>query len=149
MSVVDWAIDAHLSRLSEERSTDADMAASTSAARRESDLVERAQRGDVDAYEALISEHERFAYRVAYLITRDAGDAEDALQEAFLKAFRALHRFRRGAEFRPWLLKIVSNEARTKRRSRHRHSAIAARAIEWEPRASLETSPESAILSEE
>jgi RNA polymerase sigma-70 factor (ECF subfamily) len=137
MSVVDWRIDAHLRPSPDE------------ASRREQALVERAKRGDVDAYEALLHEHERFAYRLAYLITRDAGDAEDALQEAFVKAFRALGRFRRGAAFRPWLLKIVTNEARTKSRSRRRHAAIASRAEEREPPQSLEASPESALISEE
>lgn len=148
MSVVDCGIAAHLSR-SPETFGDAERRASASAARQESELVEQARRGDIDAYETLLNDHERFAYRVAYLVTRDAGDAEEALQDAFLKAFRALHRFRRGADFRPWLLKIVTNEARTKRRSRLRHTAIATRAIEREPRPSLAPSPESRVLSEE
>jgi RNA polymerase sigma-70 factor (ECF subfamily) len=99
------------------------------AARRESDLVERARAGNVDAYEKLIGQYERFAYRVAYVITRDAGDAEEATQDAFIKAYKHLSRFRRGAPFKPWLLKIVSNEARSRRRSRQRHGEIAARAI--------------------
>ena len=144
MSVVDWSIDAHGSPAFSEAER-----ASAAAARREDELVERARRGDVDAYEELISEHERFAFRVAYLITRDADDAEDALQDAFMKAFRALPRFRRGAAFRAWLLKIVTNEARTKSRSRRRHAAIVSRAAEREPAAAVEASPESALLSDE
>ncbi|HEY2938492.1 MAG TPA: sigma-70 family RNA polymerase sigma factor [Gaiellaceae bacterium] len=149
MSVVDWGIDAHLHPLPDETTLPDREAEAAAASRREQELVERAKRGDVDAYETLLLEHERFAYRMAYLITRDAGDAEDALQDAFLKAYRALGRFRHGAAFRPWLLKIVTNEARTRSRSRRRHAAIASRAGEREPPAPLEASPESALLSDE
>jgi RNA polymerase sigma factor (sigma-70 family) len=149
MSVVDWAIDAHLRPSPDETAFPDRQAETAAASRREQELVERAKRGDFDAYEALLLEHERFAYRMAYLITRDAGDAEDALQDAFLKAYRALGRFHRGAAFRPWLLKIVTNEARTKSRSRRRHAAIASRTGEREPPPAFEDSPESALLSEE
>jgi RNA polymerase sigma factor (sigma-70 family) len=145
VSVVTWGIEA----LPEERTAGAGAEAARGASRREQELVERAKRGDVDAYEALLLEHERFAYRLAYLITRDPGDAEDALQDAFLKAFRALGRFRRGGAFRPWLLKIVTNEARTKSRSRRRHAAIATRVGEREPPAAPDDSPESTVLSDE
>ena len=103
---------------------------SAEALRREQELVERSQRGDVGAYEQLVTDHQRFAYRVAFTITRDRLDAEEAVQDAFVKAYRALGRFRRGAPFRPWLVKIVLNEARDHNRSRVRHSAIAARAVE-------------------
>ncbi len=149
MSALDWSIDAYVRRSHEEAALAGAAGAEADAARREQELVERARAGDVSAYEILLVEHERFAYRVAYLISADAADAEDALQEAFIKAFRGLSRFRRGAAFRPWLLKIVSNEARTKRRSRRRHAAIASRAIEREPGAPLDSSPESSVLSEE
>src|ERR671934_128189 len=134
MSAVDWRLEARLSRFPDEAVlSDAEVA--TSSRRREQELVERARRGDVDAYESLLLQHERLAYRLAFLITRDAADAEDALQEAFVKAFRALGRFRRGAPFRPWLLKIVTNEARTKSRSHRRHAAIASRVSERGPTA--------------
>ena len=149
MSVVDWAIDAHSSHSPSEAAFSEADRASAAAARHEDELLQRARAGDVDAYEELITEHERFAFRVAYLITRDAGDAEDALQDAFMKAFRALPRFRRGAAFRPWLLKIVTNEAHTKSRSRRRHAVIASRAGEREPPPPVEASPESTLLSDE
>jgi RNA polymerase sigma factor (sigma-70 family) len=148
MSVVDWRIEARVSGSPDEAVlSEAEVA--TTASRREQELVERARRGDVDAYESLLLQHEGVAHRLAYLITRDAADAEDALQEAFVKAFRALGRFRRGAPFRPWLLKIVTNEARTKSRSHRRHAAIASRASEREPPLSAEASPEATLLSEE
>ncbi len=55
-------------------------------------------------------QYQEAAFRAAFLVLRDAAEAEDAAQEAMVKAYRALHRFRTGA-LRPWLLKIVMNEA--------------------------------------
>lgn len=91
------------------------------------ELAERAKRGDVDAYERLVALYQQLAFRVAYVITRSEADAEDAAQEAFVKAYYALPRFRAGSEFRPWLLRIVSNEARNRRRSAGRREALALR----------------------
>ncbi len=55
--------------------------------------------------------------------------AEDAAQEAFIKAFYGLRRFRAGAPFRPWLLEIVANQARNQRRAGGRYDAVVLRAI--------------------
>ena len=82
----------------------------------EDELVERARGGDAAAFAALVRDHEEIAFRTAYLITRNAADAEDAAQVGLTKAWRALPRFRRGAPLRPWLLAIVANEARNRRR---------------------------------
>jgi RNA polymerase sigma-70 factor (ECF subfamily) len=83
-------------------------------------LIERARQGDHGAYGELVRDHQEIAFRVAFLITRSATDAEDVTQEAFLKAWRALDRFRTDAPFRPWLLAIVANEARNRLRSNRR-----------------------------
>ena len=88
----------------------------------------RARRGDARAYESLVEEHQAIAFRTAYLITGSAAEAEEAAQEAFVRAWLALRRFRRGAEFRPWLLAIVANEARNRVRSRRRREGLAERA---------------------
>ena len=77
----------------------------------EAELVERARKGDVGAYEELVRMYQRLAGRVAYVVSGSAADAEDAVQEAFVKAYQALGRFRTGAAFRPWLMRIVANEA--------------------------------------
>jgi RNA polymerase sigma-70 factor, ECF subfamily len=66
--------------------------------------------------------HRALALRVAYRITRNAADAEDAVQDAFVKAWRASGSFRTGAPLRPWLLSIVANEARNRRRSAGRRA---------------------------
>ena len=62
-------------------------------------------------------EHQGIAFRAAYLITGDSSEAEDVIQEAFVKAYQSLSGFRSGHDFRPWLLKIVANEARNRRLS--------------------------------
>jgi RNA polymerase sigma factor (sigma-70 family) len=67
-----------------------------------------------------VSPHQTLSFRVAWSITQSSADAEDAVQEAFLKAWRNLGRFEIGMPFRPWLLTIVGNEARNHVRSRSR-----------------------------
>jgi len=67
------------------------------------------------------------AFRAAFLVLRDADEAQDAAQEGFVKAYKALNRFKRGHEFRPWLLRIVVNQSLTMLRSRRRGSAAAER----------------------
>jgi len=108
-------------------------------------LVERARRGDLDAYEQLVQQHQTIAFRTACLVA-DPADAEEAVQDAFLKAYRALGRFRRGAPFRPWLLQIVTNEARNRRRAHGRRAALALRAAEERPEGGAAPSPEGALL---
>lgn len=69
---------------------------------------------------------------MAYLITRNTADAEDATQDALVKAWRAFDRFRPDAPMRPWLLRIVANEARNRRRSAGRRERLALRASSGE-----------------
>ena len=88
----------------------------------------RAQRGDVRAFEQLVEPHRDVMFRVAYLIVRNAADAEDAAQDALLKTWRALGRFRRDAPLRPWLVTIAANEARNRRRGAGRRERLALRA---------------------
>jgi len=115
----------------------------------DNELIARAQRGDTRAYGALVEEHQTIAFRTAYLITGSAADAEDAVQEAFVKAHRALGRFRPGAPFRPWLLSIVANEARNRRRSAGRRERLALRAAEDPLSGGAVPSPEAALLDAE
>jgi RNA polymerase sigma factor (sigma-70 family) len=115
----------------------------------ESELVQRAQNGDDDAYEELVRANQGIAFRMAYVIAGSAADAEDAAQEGFVKAHRALARFRPGAPFRPWLLQIVANEARNRRRSSGRRWVLAQRAAEEGPSGGAAPSPEGALLAGE
>ena len=90
-------------------------------------LVERARRGDVSAYEVLVRLHEAPCIRTAYGITGDAEEARDAVQDAFVKAYYNLDRFRVGAPFRPWISRIAANEARNRRVAAGRRQGLAAR----------------------
>jgi RNA polymerase sigma-70 factor (ECF subfamily) len=110
----------------------------------ERELVLRAQRGDPRAYEELVAPHQEIAFRVAYVITRNAADAEDAVQDALVKAWRALGRFRAGEPLRPWLLRIAANEARNRRRSAGRRERLALRSASVSGEAA--PSPEDAAL---
>ncbi len=115
----------------------------------ESALVERARRGDLRAYEDLVEEYQTIAFRTAYLITGSAADAEEAAQDAFVRAHAALGRFRPGAPFRPWLLTIVANEARNRRRSARRRAELVLRAAEAPPTGAAAPAPEAALLQSE
>src|SRR3954464_7847013 len=97
------------------------------------------------AYEELVRRYQDVAVRTAHVISPD-GDAEDAAQDAFVKAYAALGRFRRGAPLRPWLLKIVVNEARNRRRAAGRREHLAVRAAAAEPIAAS-LSPETLTLA--
>jgi RNA polymerase sigma factor (sigma-70 family) len=86
----------------------------------DAELVRQAQNGDIDAFEQLVERYSDPAFRAAFLIVGIAADAEDACQEAFFKAHRALNTYRPELPLRPWLLRIVVNEARNRRRGRSR-----------------------------
>ena len=113
----------------------------------EQTLVVRAQRGDAAAYEELVRMHQGIAFRVALVNAGDRGDAEEAVQDAFVKAYRALGRFRAGAPFRPWLLRIVANEARNRRRSAGRRAGLVLQAAAVSGDAA--PSPETAAVAHE
>ena len=115
----------------------------------ETELVERAKRGDVGAYEQLMETYQGIAFRTAFVITGSAGDAEEAAQDGFVKAFAALERFRSGEPLRPWLLKIVANEARNRRRSAGRRAHLVARMAERESSGDAAPSPEASVLAAE
>jgi len=113
------------------------------------DLIERARDGDVRAYGDLVERYRDIAFRTAYLITRSAADAEDAAQEAFVKAYYALGRFRTQSPFRPWILRIVANEARNRVRSARRREGLVLRVAEDRPSGGAAPSPEAAALDRE
>jgi RNA polymerase sigma-70 factor (ECF subfamily) len=102
------------------------------------DLVARVRSGERDAFAVLVRRHAGVAKRTAVLL--GAGpDADDVVQEAFVKAYRALGGFRDGAELRPWLLRIVANETRNAQRSgrrradRERSAAVPDAAVDLDP----------------
>ena len=113
------------------------------------ELVGRARDGDVSAYGELVERYREVAFRTAWLITRSSADAEDAAQEAFVKAFYALGRFRLGEAFRPWILRIVSNEAKNRRRSLGRRERLTVRLARDRGSGDAAPSPETAALGRE
>ena len=115
----------------------------------EAKLAERAREGDTAAYERLVRIHQAVAFRAAYLATGDATEAEDATQEAFIKAYRSLDRFRPGAPFRPWLLAIVTNEARHRRRSAGRRAKLSLQVAAEGQVLPTPASPEAAVVAAE
>jgi RNA polymerase sigma-70 factor (ECF subfamily) len=89
-------------------------------------LVAAARRGDRDAFDELVRRTHRDAYRLALRLTADAEDARDVVQDAYLRAYKGLRRFRGDAQFSTWLYRITANCAATHagRRARHRHDPL-------------------------
>jgi RNA polymerase sigma-70 factor (ECF subfamily) len=75
----------------------------------EQSLIQRAQRGDQEAFAALVTEHQRYVYRLALRVLKNEEEALDLAQEAFVRAWTALPNFRGQSQFRTWLYRIVTN----------------------------------------
>jgi RNA polymerase sigma-70 factor (ECF subfamily) len=88
------------------------------------ELVERIRAGDTSAMEPLIRRHNRSLYRTARAILRDDTEAEDAVQDAYVQAFRGLADFRGDSSFSTWLVRIAANEALMRRRRNVRRSEV-------------------------
>ena len=89
-------------------------------ARDDLDLVHATQDGDVSAFEQLVERYDRKLLRVAEHVTHNREDSQDAVQEAFLKAFQHLADFREDSQFSTWLIRITVNQALMKLRKRRR-----------------------------
>lgn len=111
-------------------------------------LIAKAKAGDKHAYAQLIERHQAVAFRAAYLISGSVAEAEDASQEAWVKAWLALPRFRPGSPFRPWLVQIAVNEARNRRRTAGRQAGLALR-VRDDPRSAVGASAEAETLAAE
>ena len=113
----------------------------------EQDLIQRARDGDVAAFEELVRMHQATALRVAVLVVGDRSDAEDVTQEAFVKAYHALGRFRQDSPFRPWLLRIVRNEALNQRRRLGRQDRLGLRLASDRLSGDAAPSPETVVVA--
>ncbi len=111
----------------------------------EKELVERARRGDLEAFNSLVMAYQNTAYNIAFRILGNHHDASDAVQEAFIKAFRGIGKFR-GGSFRAWLIRIVTNACRDALRASKRRPSVPLCSQGVEPerdyRFSREESPE-------
>ena len=101
----------------------------------DSQLIERAQRGDSAAYEEIVQRYQQIVFRTAYVITGSSADAEDAAQEGFVKAYRALD------------LRIVANEARNRVRSSGRRHQLELRLTEGFRPGDAVPSPEAVAIA--
>ena len=95
----------------------------------ETALVAEARAGDANAFAALMGQYESHVYRLALNITHNPQDAEDALHDAFLKAYTHLGEFRGDSRFSTWLVRIATNEALTKIRQRRPEEQVSS--AEW------------------
>jgi RNA polymerase sigma-70 factor (ECF subfamily) len=120
-------------------------------------LVRRAREGEYAAFEQLFERHRSLVYRFAYQMTGRRDDAEDMVQEAFVRAYQNLHRYRDEAKFTTWLLRIVSNLCTDQARMSHRRTNLeqqeAAGALDWmtiggvdDPVENLESDRRKAVL---
>ena len=87
-------------------------------------LIERVLSGDRQAFGALVRSHERRVFRVTLAVLGQVEDAEDAMQDTFIKAYRHLNQFRRESRFTTWLTRIAVNEALQKRQARKEHVSL-------------------------
>ncbi len=85
----------------------------------EQGLIQEAQQGDINAYNRLVLHYQGLVYNVAYRIMGEPQAAEDATQEAFISAYKALNRFR-GGSFKSWLMRIATNACYDELRRRKR-----------------------------
>src|SRR5579862_2953425 len=93
----------------------------------EATLIRAAQRGDAEAFEALVRTYDQNVLRIAMNLLRSAEDARDIYQEAFLRVYKNLHTFRFDCSFHTWLYRIVSNlclDALRKRKVRREESSL-------------------------
>jgi RNA polymerase sigma-70 factor (ECF subfamily) len=96
-----------------------------------------------------VRRYQGIAHRTAFLVTREGAEAEDAAQTAFVKAYGALGRFDPQRPFRPWLLRIVTNEARNRVRSAARRASLELAAGSEPSTAEPAVSPEATAVAEE
>jgi RNA polymerase sigma-70 factor, ECF subfamily len=117
--------------------------------------VALARGGDSEAFRALVERHSRAVFRVAQRLTGSAQDAEDVVQETFLKAYRQLGRFESRANFGTWLHRIAVNcsidliRSRRHRELGHDASDLEALGADLDARSTSGTSPERLMLSTE
>jgi len=87
-------------------------------------LVQAAKKGDLDAFSELVNRYDRNVFRIAQHITHNEEDAQDVVQDAFLKAYQNLAQFQGNSKFYTWLVRIAVNEALMKLRKRRNEKTV-------------------------
>jgi RNA polymerase sigma-70 factor (ECF subfamily) len=103
--------------------------------------VERARSGDSDAFRLLVEQHSRAVFRLAFRMTGNEQDAEDVVQETFLRAYRQLDKYEARSSFSTWLYRIASNYSLDLIRMRKRHEEKRERGSKAEERDILQSIP--------
>jgi RNA polymerase sigma-70 factor (ECF subfamily) len=115
----------------------------------DADLIVLARNGNDQAFDEIVRRYQDVAFRVALVLVGDAETAADAAQEAVIKAYRALDCFDTTRPFRPWLLRIVANQARDHLKSRGRREAFAVQLGERLPRGGNHSLDEIVVADDE
>ncbi len=115
----------------------------------EANLVQQARQGDGAAWTTLVGQHQEAVFRLAYLLLGDADEAQDAAQEAFIRAFRSLHQFDTARPMRPWLMQITTNLVRNRRRAIGRYLAALQWLVRLAPEPVFAPAPEESLPPEE
>ena len=102
------------------------------------ELLRRAQDGDLAAFSRIVLDHQSAALRLATLITGDSTEAYDIVQEAFVKVHHAIGGLRSSESLRPWIMRIVANQAKNTQRSRWRHDRRLSRHAALRPDATVD-----------
>lgn len=104
-------------------------------------LIQDAQQGDINAFNTLVLHYQDVLYNVAYRIMGDHASASDAVQEAFISAYRSIKRFR-GGKFKSWLMRIVTNACYDELRRRKRRPTTDIAVLDYTKPASLASRPD-------
>ena len=112
-------------------------------------LAERVGAGDKDAIRFLVKRHNQTLFRTARAILREDGEAEDAVQEAYVKAIRGIGGFRSDAKLSTWLTRIVVNEALGRLRSRKRAAEVIPLAADIDAEGEMREAPDDAAATPE
>ena len=98
----------------------------------ENDLIARSREGDVDAFNSLVEQYQRLVYHLALRMLGNAEAAEDASQDAFISAYKAIGGFR-GGSFKSWVLRIVANSCHDKLRVSRRYRVVSLETLMLDP----------------
>lgn len=114
----------------------------------DTELIRDSQNGDLDSFNELVRRYQKMAYNLAFRMLGDAQSADDATQDAFISAWKNIHRFR-GGSFKAWVLQITANACRDQLRRIKRRPAIPLESLPYDPPAVSAESPEDYAIRKE
>jgi RNA polymerase sigma-70 factor, ECF subfamily len=115
----------------------------------ESDIIEKAMAGDMRAFRMLVEKHQSFVLSLAYRFVRDSNEAEDITQEAFVRLWKNLHKYRHEVKLTTWLYKIVTNLCLDYLKSSTRKYSQRATSVDDEMKLTVASTPDQSLLDDE